>query len=274
MGAGSGRDRAGGALLHGAGVIHAGDGGPRAPSAVELLEVWERGQGAESPERSILLLSLVEPGSTSDAVGQLTVGQQNARLLRLRELAFGDRLDGLTDCPSCGDTLEVSVHSPGLRRAGADGVSVPHEGSSTAPRELEVEAGGHRVRFRPPTLADVHAILDVEDDAPAALLERCLTDLEGISLPLPPELAKELAAQMSSADPLADPELAMKCPSCSHRWTAPLDVPSYLWEEIDVWARRTLDQVHRLASAYGWGEAEILALSPARRRAYLDLVER
>ena len=34
-----------------------------------------------------------------------------------------------------------------------------------------------------------------------------------------------------------------------------------------------LHEVHRLASAYGWSEAQILALSPARRAQYLALVE-
>ena len=34
---------------------------------------------------------------------------------------------------------------------------------------------------------------------------------------------------------------------------------------------RILREVHTLAAAYGWSEAEILALSPARRRVYLEL---
>ena len=34
----------------------------------------------------------------------------------------------------------------------------------------------------------------------------------------------------------------------------------------------TLAEVHALAAAYGWTEAEVLALSAARRRAYLELV--
>jgi hypothetical protein len=33
-----------------------------------------------------------------------------------------------------------------------------------------------------------------------------------------------------------------------------------------------LRDVHELASAYGWRESEILALSPQRRQAYLELV--
>ena len=38
-------------------------------------------------------------------------------------------------------------------------------------------------------------------------------------------------------------------------------------------AKRLLMDVHLLARAYGWSEAEVLALSPARRRFYLEMVE-
>ena len=49
-------------------------------------------------------------------------------------------------------------------------------------------------------------------------------------------------------------------------------MPAFLWDEVDVRARRLLDEVHALAGAYGWSEQRILALSEARRRAYLDRV--
>jgi hypothetical protein len=50
------------------------------------------------------------------------------------------------------------------------------------------------------------------------------------------------------------------------------DMPAYFWSEIQMGARRLLQEVHALASAYGWRESEILMLSAARRRAYLEMV--
>ena len=64
---------------------------------------------------------------------------------------------------------------------------------------------------------------------------------------------------------------ALYCPECGHRWHATFDIVSFFWSEIDAWAYRTLHQVHRLASAYGWREADILAMSPWRRQFYLSL---
>ena len=46
---------------------------------------------------------------------------------------------------------------------------------------------------------------------------------------------------------------------------------SFLWTEIEAWAWRMLSDVHTLARAYGWGERDILALSPTRRQFYLEM---
>jgi hypothetical protein len=103
------------------------------------------------------------------------------------------------------------------------------------------------------------------------LLERCI-ELVNDS-PLSSAVVEKVVAEMAAADPLADTELDLRCPACSAQWLAPFDVVGFLWGEIETWARRALRDVHTLARAYGWAEAEILALSPVRRRAYLDLVE-
>ena len=59
------------------------------------------------------------------------------------------------------------------------------------------------------------------------------------------------------------------CIACGETWTDRLDVVGYVWEEITERARRLLDDVHGLAAHYGWSEREILAMSGARRDAYL-----
>ena len=51
-----------------------------------------------------------------------------------------------------------------------------------------------------------------------------------------------------------------------------LDVPGLVWDEVDAVARRLVDEVHALASAYGWAERDILAMGAARRAAYLARV--
>ena len=87
---------------------------------------------------------------------------------------------------------------------------------------------------------------------------------------LPEALAAAVAERMAAADPQAAARVALRCPACAHEWEAPIDAGAFLWAELDAWARRTLHEVHVLASAYGWSEEAILALGP-RRRVYLEL---
>ena len=78
-------------------------------------------------------------------------------------------------------------------------------------------------------------------------------------------------AALQALDPQADIRLELECGECAMRWTAPLFVEPFLWRELSAWARARFDEVDRLARAYGWREADILALSPQRRRTYLEL---
>jgi hypothetical protein len=81
-----------------------------------------------------------------------------------------------------------------------------------------------------------------------------------------------IGERLASADPLAETRLALACPSCHHAWDAGFDIGQFVWAEVEALARRVLWEVHALASAYGWSESITLALSPARRAMYLQLV--
>jgi hypothetical protein len=89
---------------------------------------------------------------------------------------------------------------------------------------------------------------------------------------LPEEVVAGIARSMAEADPLADIQLGLTCPACERQWHVVFDILSFLWTEIEVWAWRMLADVHTLARAYGWGEREILSLSPTRRQFYLEMV--
>ena len=223
-------------------------------SATELLSVWELGSSQIPLQRALTMLAAASPEASSDSLARLTIGQRDARLLALREMTFGSELTGVTDCPECGEKIELSFNCSDIRP--------PAE--TEPPSELAVKSNGREVRFRLPTSADLLAV-----NSPEQLLERCL--LSGGDH-LTENLRAAVGEKMSSADPMADIHLALNCPSCEHKWEAPFDIVAFLWREISAAARRLLREVHTLASAYGWTETEILALSPARRRTYLEIV--
>ena len=77
---------------------------------------------------------------------------------------------------------------------------------------------------------------------------------------------------MSARDPQAEVLLDLTCPACGASWQTVFDIAAYFWAELTAEAKRLLREVDALARAYGWREVDILALSPGRRQAYLELV--
>ena len=83
---------------------------------------------------------------------------------------------------------------------------------------------------------------------------------------------EQLGDAIAARDPQADLRLALICPACEHGWSAPLDVSDIVWRELEERARQLVSEIAALAGAFGWDEREILRLTPARRRLYLDAV--
>ncbi len=78
-------------------------------------------------------------------------------------------------------------------------------------------------------------------------------------------------AKLDALDPQAAAAVDLDCPSCGASWPASVDITEFVWGEVDRFARRLLYDVHTLATAYGWREADVLAVSPTRRRFYLQV---
>jgi hypothetical protein len=239
-------------------------------SPAELLTAWERCLPLSPVERALTLLELAEPTLPVEAISALPIGAREGELLRLRVSVFGAEITGLVTCPECGETVELAADANEL-------IAV----AETAPAgsDLTLDRDGYHVGFRLPTSEDLIALVGAPPttDPERFLLARCLRWAEHEGSPvaageLPDELIELIGSAMNDRDPLADIQLACTCPECGHAWGAPLDVPAFLWAELSDFATRLLQDIHVLASGYGWREADILALTPTRRRAYLDLV--
>lgn len=241
----------------------------RGLTAGQLLTLWEEGLGLPPWQRALVLLEAADPQSNPEALARLPLGQRDARLLSLRERVFGPRLTSLAACPSCAEKLEMSFNVEDIRAG-----KLPDD----AQEPLSLDTGEVRASFRLPNSMDLAEISGLSDpgEARRRLLERCLVTVEvdgeaQAAAALPEPAVAAITAGMAAADPQAEVQIALSCPNCGQRWTAGFDILSYFWSEVDAWARRTLREVHLLASAYGWREAEILALSPWRRQAYLQM---
>lgn len=255
----------------------------RALSAAALLDVWEEGQVQSPTRRALLLLAAACRDTPAAHLAGLSIGQRDTRLLSLREQTFGPRLDCLVTCPRCGERLEMAFNVSDIRvdeedadhgnnGEGQDGALA---GGGTA---LSLAVDDYEVQFRLPNSLDLIAVTEGSATGPVRhqLLERCLLaarrDHQDQPVDqLPTSVVDALGERMARVDPQADVQLALECPACGHRWQATFDIVSFLWSELGTWARRTLYQVHALAQAYGWREADILAMSAWRRQCYLEM---
>ena len=223
----------------------------------DLLALWERGNPLHPLDRAMLVLAAAVPGVSFDTLADWPLGKRNATLAALRIACFGPRLEGWSTCPQCEEKLEFEIDATLFAQSVDD--------SSSAPVSV------NRHTFRLPTTRDLAGIAGMQDPATAALslAESCRI---GPGQPATAADLGEIGEALAAADPLAEILLAMPCPVCGHEGSASLDLIAFFWAELERRARRLLREVHHLASAYGWTEPQILALSDHRRAAYLEMV--
>jgi hypothetical protein len=222
-------------------------------AATDLLSLWERAGARSAHERALELLGLALPDVTPDSRAALDLGLRDWHLLRLRAELFGYDLPCYGDCPHCGERLDITLDA----RAYAC-EPLPYA------REF-VDRGGSRWRL--PNTLDLIAAARCADaeEAERVLFERCRIGGGAPDRATFTEVDDGLAS-IARARAL---ELELTCAECAGTWALTFDPASFLWEELNARALTLLDEVHRLALHYGWSERDILALSEARRRAYL-----
>ncbi|MFJ8531873.1 hypothetical protein [Streptomyces sp. NPDC093591] len=235
--------------------------------AADFLATWEAGLGRAPAGRALLLHRAARPdlGGEPEALLSLPVGEREADLFALRRTLFGERMQVRLACGACGEDMEFELDAGEFAR------SLAVRGEPV----VRITEHGWEAEFRVPGVADLTAAARA-DDPRRALLVRCLVTAarDGVPVPadeLPATVQRRIAEAVEAADPGGDVTLSIACPECGEATRAELDIASYLWTELDAWARDLLLDIHLLATAYGWSEPEILALSPLRRRYYLEL---
>lgn len=236
-------------------------------SAHDLLRVWELGEDQHPLDRALTILATACPELTWDELATLSIGQRDARLLALREHTYGPKLEGFVECPTCGASLEFDVMAADLRAT-----------ETAAEQDLTLASDGFGLRFRLPDSRDLAAVLGCRDltEAHDLLMQRCVLEVRREGAPvadseLPADIAAEVSRSMSEHDPQAEVLIDLRCPTCHHRWQALFDIVTFFWTELSAQAKRLLREVHALARAYGWREADILGMSARRRQFYLEL---
>jgi hypothetical protein len=194
----------------------------------------------------------------------MSLERRDRMLLSWRSRLFGDTLAGYSACPRCGCEVDVCL---------AAGEPADHE----EPEErFVIEMAGVSVPVRLPTSLDIIAVsgCDSVEAARRVLVRRCLETGQATAageLAGRGAVAAAVEAELDRRAGISAGIVPVACPDCGHDWNVELDVAEFAWREIEILAGRLLSHVDVLARRYGWSEQEILRLSPARRRFYLEL---
>ena len=203
-----------------------------------------------------------------DQLLHLTAGDRERLVLAVCARLLGPEADLVVPCPTCRDLCEVPVHF-------ADIIAL-RPSTSDDHCSLAAADGIWTARICPPTGHDLEAVSTGGAGAERQFLEICLSELHDPAgqkvarESLPPECEAQLAEAIAALDPLAECRIGIDCPHCAATFDTLLDGFTLLRTAIGD-ANSLYGDIYRMARAYHWSEADILALSLKQRRHYLAI---
>jgi len=246
----------------------------RALTGETLLAAWESGLGSSPQRAALAVLAFAEPERSYGQWARAPLGERNAKLLELRAASLGRRLLGFAICPECGAQIEFALDAVEL----AQNLRAQQRAQEQAPTP---SVDGQSLR--PANTLDLIAASAACDEAEACgiLLARALGPDEADAAEAEPWLRRQpaevvdgLARAFDAINAAAEIRARFDCAACGAQRAVDIDAALFLLDDISRTARRLLGEIHELARAYGWSQDSILAMSAARRSAYLELLRR
>lgn len=234
----------------------------------QLMSIWEKASALSAVERAETILLELMPELTHDALLALTIGERNLHLFNLRESLFGSSIKCMTRCQQCDESVEFTLDSKLLQVA-----------PSALPETFSITLEQDEYTLRLINCQDILMASQEKNLAQAEhlLLQRCVLQInhsenfEKLNT-LSEDSIRQLAEHLQRCDPNADIVINLDCPGCSCVWKTVFDIADFFWNEIHSRVKQLFNEIGMLAHAYGWSEADILALTQPRRHYYLNLI--
>jgi hypothetical protein len=201
-------------------------------------------------------------GTPVDAAG-LPVGDLDLLVVARRRELRGDAFVAEGSCQRCATPVDVHFSLTAYARHHR-----PKQTRAATPAEGEPgwwRLRGHDVTFRLPTAADVLEA-GPEENPRALLLRRCVRE------PVAGRAATAAEHAMGRLGPTLRAEVTGRCPGCAAEVVLDVDARELCLAELRFLAGSVYEDVHLIASAYGWAQDAILGLPSSRRRRYADLI--
>jgi hypothetical protein len=175
---------------------------------------------------------------TKELTAEMLIGDRDYLLLRLRQIAVGDRVEQVMRCPArdCGQKADVEFEISELQIRRVAALQPHYEFVLSQPARKD-DPTSTIVVLRLPTGRDQEAILDSKDSNPALANSRLfarivksmgrgeLNDEQARDLPL--KVRQELTAFLHKTAPGPNLEIEIQCPHCGGDMSFPFDLYSF-----------------------------------------------
>ena len=233
----------------------------RAPSAKPSGDLDLDLTGAPPPVAATGVLAACLSGDgaapAEPDVWEWTINRRLQGLIAVTIATRGAAWTSTIRCQGCGAPMDLPLQLDAFRR-------------EEDPPSVACALDGEMQHLAVPTGADQHSWLQAGANGPAAMLARLLPEGAAAS----PERLAAVEAALAEADPLTVLTIHTRCPECDAENSMELDLEATCLALLAAEQPRLIDDIHALALAYHWTEAEVLAVPPRRRRQYLDRIER
>lgn len=231
-------------------------------ATVSLSMLFEHWSTNPTAAHGRLVALLRAGGADAEALAAETLGARNRRLIALHDDWVGGVIEAQVACAGCATANSFAVPKDAMRAlppAATDGI-------------VTVSYQGRELAYRVPTMADIAAVGEAVD-VRLAMLDRCAVGADRVPAAELGEAALEaIEAGFDRVDPLASIVVESACSGCGAAIAARVELAAFVATDLDRLHATLLRDVDTLAFAYGWGEAEILALPAGRRTHYVAMV--
>ena len=196
-----------------------------------------------------------------------TVGRRIAALVQL--VAVTEQSTTFTvalrcDRPECDATLEFPIPLEAIQEAAGEAARIPIALPDGNELVVRPALGSDQRSWRRRRYAS-------REEAVAAMLDSLL--IEGRVAASDRDAVDAIARTLAERDPLVAFTISYACPTCGVSRDRPIDLERVALERLARLQAGLIEDVHALATRYGWTESEVLAIPPRRRARYRTLID-
>ncbi len=229
-------------------------------SDYEFVKIWDSLRQDDKFYNTCFIVSIILKQGEFSQYHNYSFEALDRVLFQNRIKTFGSIFHNYSKCPKCKEELEWSFDFENL--------NLP-DFNSPKTEEFSFVYKHSNIKFRLPSFNDI-ILHDVTKIAENCIIS--INDNEDEKSKVSKELVQAVQKEMESVAPFSNISFNLNCSACNHSWIDYFSISAYFIDEINLFAKKVMFQVHSICTKYNWSEKEVLIMSEKRRNFYLGLI--